>query len=62
MLAGFKMLVQKGFLNTNGVLAIQETLKENKAGLRKLPGTSLKNVITGEVFTLHPTIMIQSLH
>ena len=54
MLAGFKMIVQKGFLNTNGVLAIQEILEENKAGLRRLPGTSLKNAVTGEVIYTPP--------
>ncbi|TDQ08124.1 Fic family protein [Pedobacter metabolipauper] len=54
MLTGFKVIVQKGFLNINGVLAIQETLEENKAGLRKLPGTSLKNAITGEVIYTPP--------
>jgi hypothetical protein len=54
MLAGFKMIVQNGFLNTNGVLAIQEILEENKAGLRRLPGTSLKNAVTGEVIYTPP--------
>jgi len=54
MLAGFYMVMQKGFLNTNGVVAIQEILEENKAGLRRLPGTSLKNVITGEVIYTPP--------
>ena len=54
MLAGFKMITHKGFLNTNGVLAIQEILEDNKAGLRRLPGTSLKNAITGEVIYTPP--------
>ncbi|MET3113253.1 Fic family protein [Pedobacter sp. CG_S7] len=54
MLAGFKMIMQKGFLNTNEVLAIQEILEENKAGLRRLPGTSLKNAVTGEVIYTPP--------
>lgn len=54
MLAGFKMINHKGFLNTNGVLAIQEILEENKAGLRRLPGTSLKNGVTGEVIYTPP--------
>lgn len=54
MLAGFNMIIQKGFLNTNGVIAIQEILEENKTGLRKLHGTALKNVITGEVIYTPP--------
>lgn len=54
MLAGFHMVLQKGFLNTNGIVSIQEILEENKAGLRKLPVTSLKNAITGEVIYTPP--------
>jgi Fic family protein len=54
MLAGFNLIIEKGFLNTNGVVAIQEILEENKAGLRRLPGTSLKNAITGEVIYTPP--------
>jgi Fic family protein len=54
MLAGFNMIMQKGFLNANGIVAIQEILEENKAGLRKLPGTSLKNAVTGEVIYTPP--------
>lgn len=54
MLAGFNMIMLKGFLNTNGIVAIQEILEENKAGLRRLPGTSLKNATTGEVIYTPP--------
>lgn len=54
MLAGFSMLQKRGFLNTNMIIAIQEILEENKAGLRKLPGTSLKNAVTGTVIYTPP--------
>jgi len=54
MLAGFDMVMKKGFLNINGIVAIQEILEENNAGLRRLPGTSLKNSITGEVIYAPP--------
>ncbi|MDP2415405.1 Fic family protein [Daejeonella sp.] len=54
MLAGFAMITKNGFLNTNGIVTIQEILEENKAGLRRLPGTSLKNAATGEVIYTPP--------
>lgn len=54
MLAWFETIMLKGFLNTNGILAIQEILEENKAGLRRLPGTSLKNAVTCEVIYTPP--------
>lgn len=54
LLEGFHIIIEKGFLTTDGILAIQEILEENKAGLRKLPGTSLKNAVTGEVIYTPP--------
>jgi len=42
MLMGYNLIQKKGFLNTNSIINIQEVLEENNAGLRKLPGTSLK--------------------
>lgn len=54
MIAGFDMVIKRGFLNTNGIVEIQEILEENKAGLRRLPGTSLKNAVTAEVIYTPP--------
>ena len=54
MLEGFDLVMQKGFLNTNGIVAIQKILEENNAGLRRLPGTSLKNAVSGEVIYTPP--------
>ncbi|RZK10968.1 MAG: Fic family protein [Flavobacterium sp.] len=54
MIAGYDMIVKRGFLNTNGIVEIQELLEENKAGLRRLPGTSLKNAVTAEVIYTPP--------
>jgi len=48
------MVMQKGFLNTNGIVAIQKILEENDAGLRRLPGTSLKNAVSGEIIYTPP--------
>lgn len=47
--AGFRSVRQSHLLRLNDILAIQETLEKNRAGLRKLPGTALKNQATGEV-------------
>ncbi len=51
---GFELIKEKGFLATNQIIAIQETLGMNKAGLRKLPGTELKNEQTGETVYTPP--------
>lgn len=40
---------EQGFLRLEDVLQIQAVLEQNRAGLRKLPGTVLKNQNTGEV-------------
>ncbi len=40
---------EQGFLRLDDVLQIQAVLEQNRAGLRKLPGTVLKNQNTGEV-------------
>jgi cell filamentation protein, protein adenylyltransferase len=46
---GFARVREQGFLRLEDVLAIQSVLVENRAGLRKLPGTVLRNGQTGEV-------------
>lgn len=46
---GFERVRQQGFLRLEDVLAVQATLEQNRAGLRKLPGTVLKNAETGAV-------------
>ena len=44
LLYGFEEIKKKGFLNTNGIVRIQSILEENEAGIRQLPGTSLKTI------------------
>jgi Fic family protein len=46
---GFDIVRSKKILTTNGIIEIQEVLEKNNAGLRKIPGTSLKNQSTGEI-------------
>jgi len=53
-LFGFDFIRKKGFLNTNAIIQIQKVLEENNAGIRKLPGTALKNAATGKVIYTPP--------
>lgn len=46
---GFAKVREQGFMRLQDILTVQETLEGNRAGLRKLPGTKLKNEQTGEV-------------
>jgi Fic family protein len=45
---GFERTRKQGFLRLEDILAVQEMLIKNRAGLRKVPGTVLKNEQTGE--------------
>ena len=51
---GFDLISKTGFLTNRIVLKIQEVLEGNKAGFRKLPGTTLKNTSTGEIIYTPP--------
>lgn len=44
---GFQQVKAHRLLTNNDVLHIQATIEENSAGFRKLPGTALKNDLTG---------------
>ena len=54
MLFGYHFIQKKGFLNTNTIIDIQKVLEENQAGIRKLPGTALRNAATGKVIYTPP--------
>ena len=51
---GFTMVKQKGFLSSNQIIEIQASLQNSNAGFRRLPGTNLKNELTGEVVYTPP--------
>jgi Fic family protein len=51
---GFDLISKTGLLTNRIVLKIQEILEGNKAGFRKLPGTTLKNTSTGEIIYTPP--------
>jgi Fic family protein len=52
--AGFERVKQTQLLTCNDILTIQAGIEENRAGLRKLPGTELKNDTTGEIIYTPP--------
>lgn len=54
MLYGFHFIQKKGFLSANAIIEIQKILEENTAGIRKLPGTALRNAATGKVIYTPP--------
>jgi Fic family protein len=54
LLYGFEEIKTRGFINTNSICRIQAILEENEAGIRQLPGTALKNDLTGETIYIPP--------
>ncbi|MBS4031616.1 MAG: Fic family protein [Clostridiales bacterium] len=51
---GYERVKSKQLLTTNMITEIQEIIEKNRAGIRKLPGTVLKNEATGEVIYTPP--------
>lgn len=51
---GFELITKTELLTNKSILQIQEILKVNKAGFRKLPGTALMNAATGETIYTPP--------
>lgn len=54
MWKGYRLLRERGLITTGSIVAIQEELERNSAGIRKLPGTTLKNDRTGETVYTPP--------
>jgi Fic family protein len=52
--AGFEQVKRTSLLTLNDILTIQAGIEQNRAGLRKLPGTALKNDRTGETIYTPP--------
>ena len=52
--AGYEQIKKDGFINTNTIVKIQGIIEHNNAGIRKLPGTELKNSLTGEIIYTPP--------
>lgn len=56
---GFGQVRKNSIIRLIDILDIQESLEKNRAGLRKLPGTDLKNEKTGEVVYTPPQDAVQ---
>ena len=52
--AGYEQIKKDGFINTNTIVKIQGIIEHNNAGISKLPGTELKNSLTGETIYTPP--------
>lgn len=52
---GVELVKEKGLITTNIIIEIQSILENNNGGIRKLPGTELKNALTGEVIYTPPS-------
>ncbi len=52
---GFEAVKKKQLITIREIVKLQEVLVRNNAGIRKQPGTALKNVRTGEVIYTPPT-------
>lgn len=51
---GFSRVRPNSLVRLHDILDIQATLEQNRAGLRKVPGTGLKNLATGETVYTPP--------
>ena len=51
---GFNQIRQHRIIRLADILAIQQIMEKNNAGLRKVPGTGLKNLQTGETVYMPP--------
>ena len=52
---GVKLIEEKELITTNMIIEIQQILEGNRSGIRKLPGTALKNALTGETVYTPPS-------
>ena len=51
---GYNLIKKKGFMSVNVIIDIHEKIINNNAGIRKTPGTALKNAWTGEIIYTPP--------
>ncbi|MEY4750159.1 MAG: hypothetical protein RIQ60_2373 [Pseudomonadota bacterium] len=61
---GFEAVRRTGLITVNHLLEIQAELERNNAGLRRLPGTALKDGIGQTVYMppQDPTVIVQLMH
>lgn len=54
ILNGYQALKENGFISINTIKAIQSTIEDGESGIRKLPGTVIKNTRTNEIIFIPP--------
>lgn len=59
---GYETVRKTGLLTNRDILTIQKTLEKNKAGFRKLPGTTIKNMQSGEIIYTPPQNPQEIIH
>lgn len=52
---GYNLVKENGFISTNMLIEIHNIIEPNKPGIRKIPGTVLRNQQTGEVIYTPPS-------
>jgi Fic family protein len=60
---GYKAVRDSGLIRLDALLSVHATLEQNQAGLRKLPGTVLKNESSGQIIYEPPQdgVLVESL-
>ena len=53
-MTGYKYIKENGFISIGLIKEIQSEIEINKSGIRKLPGTVIKNTRTGEIIYTPP--------
>src|SRR5690606_34191891 len=56
---GFERVRRQRFIRLDDILAVQAALEANRPGLRKIPGTVLKNAQTSEVIYEPPQSAVE---
>ena len=51
---GYELIQERGIINTNIIIKIQEKIEHNQAGIRSVPGTVIKNTLTDEIVYIPP--------
>ena len=55
---GYNLVKEKGIINTNIIISIQEKVEHNESGIRSVPGTVIKNTLEKQSTLHHKKKMI----
>lgn len=51
---GYQFVQENRFIHTNLLIQLQQLIEPNKTGIRKIPGTAIRNLHTGEIIYTPP--------